>query len=361
MKINKVKEISKLFLYFVLVVISVYLLLKLFIFYIPFLIGFIIAELLEPSIKFVKKKTNLTRKTSSILVLVIFFVICITLILLGIIFLVSEATDFLSGLNGYIEIIIKKVQEMSSFFKFNNMNDNIKIMLENWTLEFITDAGNIVKNYLTNFIKWITKIPNFLVYLVITVLSTYFISSDKFYILDRMEYHFTKKWIGNIREKVRGIRNSLFSYVKAEIIMVAISFIIVLIGLNVFNILGFNVKYPLLMAVIIGFVDALPILGSGTVLIPWAIISFLDGDTALGSLLLGLYVFTLVAKQFLEPKIVSNKIGIHPIFTLIAMYTGFKFLGLIGLLAGPIILIILKNVFANSIDKGLANSMIDKL
>ena len=101
--------------------------------------------------------------------------------------------------------------------------------------------------------------------------------------------------------------------------------------------------------------------GSGTILIPWAIISFINNNISLGSLLLGLYIFTLLAKQFLEPKIVSNKIGIHPIFTLIAMYTGFKFLGLIGLLAGPIILIILKNVFANSIDNGLANSMIDRL
>lgn len=101
--------------------------------------------------------------------------------------------------------------------------------------------------------------------------------------------------------------------------------------------------------------------GSGTVLIPWSVISFINSDISLGSALLGLYVFTLLAKQFIEPKIVSNKIGIHPIFTLIAMYTGFKFLGLIGLLAGPIILIILKNIFSNTIDKGLVNSILDIL
>jgi predicted PurR-regulated permease PerM len=113
------------------------------------------------------------------------------------------------------------------------------------------------------------------------------------------------------------------------------------------------------MAVFIGFVDALPILGSGTVLVPWSIISFLDNDASLGFCLLGLYVFTLLAKQFIEPKIVSKNIGIHPIFTLIAMYTGFKFLGLIGLLAGPIILIIIKNVFSNSLDKGIVNAILD--
>ncbi len=219
--------------------------------------------------------------------------------------------------------------------------------------------GNIIKNYLSEFIKWIGKIPNFFVYLVITILSTYFISSDKFYILDRMEYHFPKKWIGKVREKTRKIKSSLGSYLKAEIIMIFISFVIVLVGLSIFNFIGLPIEYPLLMALIIGFVDALPILGSGTVLIPWSIISFFNSDISLGAALLGLYIFTLLAKQFIEPKIVSNKIGIHPIFTLIAMYTGFRFLGLIGLLAGPIILIILKNVFSNTIDKGLVNSMLD--
>ena len=75
---------------------------------------------------------------------------------------------------------------------------------------------------------------------------------------------------------------------------------------------------------------------------------------------MGLYIFTLIIKQFIEPKIVSKNIGIHPIYTLISMYTGFKFFGIVGLLAGPIILIILKNIFSNDIDKGIINSVIDK-
>lgn len=150
--------------------------------------------------------------------------------------------------------------KLESYFKNFNISKELQIMLEGWTMDFINDGGNIVKNYLTNFIKWITKLPNFFVYVVITILSTYFISSDKFYILDRMEYHFTKKWIGNVREKIRNIKNTLFSYLKAELIMTLISFIIILIGLNILAFMDLDIKYPLLMAVIIGFVDALPIL-----------------------------------------------------------------------------------------------------
>ena len=86
------------------------------------------------------------------------------------------------------------------------------------------------------------------------------------------------------------------------------------------------------MALFIGFVDALPILGSGTVMIPWAIISALNGDLKLGIAIFVLFVIMSLIRQFMEPKLVSKHIGTHPIFTLIAMYTGFKFIGIMGML-----------------------------
>ena len=94
-------------------------------------------------------------------------------------------------------------------------------------------------------------------------------------------------------------------------------------------------------------------------MIPWSIILFLNSNNALAISVIGLYIFTLVLKQLLEPKLVSNNIGIHPIFTLISMYTGFKIMGILGLLIGPIILIIVKNIFAESLDKGIVNSITD--
>ena len=80
-----------------------------------------------------------------------------------------------------------------------------------------------------------------------------------------------------------------------------------------------------------------------------------------GFSILGLYIFVLAVRQFLEPKIVSGKIGIHPIFTLIAMYTGFKLIGVIGMLIGPIVLIILKNVFSTILEQGVAKSLFERL
>ena len=128
-----------------------------------------------------------------------------------------------------------------------------------------------------------------------------------------------------------------------------------IIGLYLFKVIGMNVKYPLLMAIVIGFVDALPILGSGTIMVPWAVISALNGDIKLGIAIVVLWIIMSIVRQFLEPKIVSGKIGIHPIFTLIAMYTGFKLIGIMGMLVGPIVLIILKSIISKEIDKGIYN------
>ena len=95
-------------------------------------------------------------------------------------------------------------------------------------------------------------------------------------------------------------------------------------------------------------------------MIPWAILSAINGDINLGVAIIILLILMSITKQFLQPKLVSKNIGIHPIFTLIAMYTGFKVIGVIGLLIGPIVLIIFKNIFANLIDKGVFKTIFDK-
>ena len=83
-------------------------------------------------------------------------------------------------------------------------------------------------------------------------------------------------------------------------------------------------------------------------MIPWAILCAINGDLNLGIAIIILLVIMSVIRQLLEPKLVSKNIGIHPIFTLIAMYTGFKVIGVMGLLIGPIVLIIVMNVFSSS-------------
>lgn len=114
------------------------------------------------------------------------------------------------------------------------------------------------------------------------------------------------------------------------------------------------------MALLIAFADALPIVGSGTIMLPWAVVSAFNGNINLALALVILFIAITIVRQLLEPKVVSNQIGIHPIFTLIAMYTGYKVMGIIGMLIGPIIIIILKPIFETLIDKGIVKTIFDK-
>ena len=242
--------------------IIIFLSFKLAIFYIPFLIGFIISLLVEPIIKFINKKTKLTRKTSAVIVLLCLFTILISVIIFGIISLVSETTNLLQSLNIYIEKIYNTIQG------YINKIDLSKLEIPNQVITIIESSANNlldflsrwISSFLTSFLQGLTSLPIVGIYIVITILSTYFICTDRFYILDQLEHHFPKLWVRKFGIKLKKIISSLGGYLKAESSLILMSFIEVLIGLCIFKWIGLNVNYPVLVALGIAFIDALPIL-----------------------------------------------------------------------------------------------------
>lgn len=343
---------------FVCSLILIFVSLKLAVFYMPFLIGFIISMMIEPLIRKLADKAGIERKFSAIIVLIIIFSILVGLIVWGVITLITESSNLLESLNIYVEkisVFIQKfkIDDIKLPNKVTEIIENCTSKLLNWLTTFTTDL-------LTNTLQKVTLIPVAFIYITITILSTYFLCADKFYILDQVEHHIPRLWVKRFIKHLREITSVLGNYLKAEATLIIISFFIILIGLYIGKFAGLKIEYPLLCALGIAFVDALPILGSGTVMLPWAVFSFVDNNVSLGLLLIGLYIFTLVVRQMIEPRLVSNKIGIHPIFTLIAMYTGFKTTGVIGLFLGPIILIILKNIYATMIDDGIVKTIFNR-
>lgn len=334
---------------------------KLAIFYMPFLIAFALYLLIEPIIRFCMNKFNLKRKTSSLLILVIVLSIIAGLLAWGIATVISESSNLLSNLNEYVTIIQNFITEKTSKFDYNKiqMSKELTSIINNSGQDLVSHVSEIVKDFLTSLLNKLTSLPTVGFYIVITIMSLYFISTDKIYMIDQLEHHLPRKWVRKIAEHVNGIAKSLGGYLKAQAILVLVSFVISLVGFYIYSFVGFDIKYPLLVALGIGFVDALPILGSGTIMLPWAVLAACKGNLSLGLAILILWLIMTVVRQIIEPKIVSGQLGIHPIFTLVAMYTGFKFCGVFGLFVGPIILIILKNIFESRIDKGLVKSIIE--
>ena len=329
-----------------LIIIGVYLGCKLAVFYMPFLIAFIIALMIEPEIKSLMKKTKMTRKTCSIIIFVIVFSIIIGCLVWGIISLVSESTNLLQMLNLYIDRAYTQIQDAIGKMNITrvSVSKNVLNLTQDASKEMLLKVSKWLTGFLTKLIEIVTSIPTITIYIVITILALYFICTDRIYRLDFMEQHVPSKWLQKLGKHIREITINLGRYLKAQAILILVSFVISVIGLYIFKIVGMNVKYPLLIALAIGFVDALPILGSGSVMVPWAVIEALNGDLKLGVAIIVLWIIMSLVRQVLEPKIVSGRIGIHPIFTLIAMYTGFKVIGVMGMIVGPIALIIIKSI-----------------
>ena len=355
-------RVLKKILYVILILIGLFLAFKLSIFYMPFLIAFIISLMIEPAIRFLMRKMKLTRKVSSIIIFIIVSIVIVGSLIWGIVSLISEASNLLKDLNEYVEKAYILFQNFTNNFDFNRIRlpSEINAIIQNSTGGLLNTVSNWIRNALTGILNVVTSIPSIAIYFVVTITALYLICVDKVYILDQIEHHFPKKWVFKIGTHIRDLIKTLGGYLKAEATLILVSFIISLIGLYILKFAKFNIEFPLLIALFIGFVDALPILGSGTVMIPWAIISALNGDLKLGIAIVILFIIMSVIRQFLEPKLVSKHIGTHPIFTLIAMYTGFKFIGIVGMLVGPIILIIIKNLFATLIDEGVVKSLFDR-
>lgn len=359
---NYWSKVFKKLLVFILSIIGIYLAFKFAVFYMPFLVAFVLSLILEPIIRFFMRRLNLKRKTSAIIVFVVSLSIIIGLLIWGIVSLATESYNLLNGLNGYFEIISNRFEALISQIDLSKLHLSGEIMniIQNSAIDILNGVTNWAKGVLTNLLEVITSIPTIIIYVVITILSLYFICTDKIYMLDQLEHHFPKTWVKRISKFVREVSSSLGALLKAQVILILISFFICLIGLYIFKIAGLNVGFPLLAALGIAFVDALPIFGSAAVMIPWAVIAGFNGDLTLGISLIILLIVMCMVRQFMEPRIVSGQIGIHPIFTLIAMYTGFRIIGVLGLLFGPVILIILKNIFSAMIDKGVAKAIFER-
>lgn len=283
--------------------------LKLAVFYMPFLIAFIISLIIEPVIKWLMKNLKISRKFSSIIVFIIVFGSIVGLLIWGIITIISESTHLLASFNQYYEKAYEQLQRIINSLNFEKIkiSSDIQEFTQNTAISFLQKASTYLQEFLTGVLKFLSSVPTMAIYFVVFVLALYFICTDKIYMLDELEHHFPEKWVKKIGTHLREIIKTLGKYLKAQVVLILISFIISLIGLYIMQLAGLNVGYPLLIALGIGFIDALPILGSGTAMVPWAIISGINGDLTLGISIIVLWIIMSITRQFIEPRIVSRK------------------------------------------------------
>ena len=329
------------------VLFAIFLLPRLVVLILPFLIAFLIAKIIEPLVRLLSEKVRIPRKIASVIAVVVVLAILIWLISSVFYRVITEITSLISRANEISRSITDFFEHWEQHLASVFGPGVAKTISAQFSAE---DIGKSVGNYLTgyigptinNILGFVKSLPRMVIFTVVLILGTYFISSDSEKVRE-----FLKKLVPrSVKPYFRQVKNdmwgALLGYIRAQLILMAITFCECTVG---FILIGGDIAgYALLLGIAIAIIDALPILGTGTVLIPWGIGAMVTGDVKLGLYLLALYGICLLVRQLLEPKILSGQIGLHPLATLISMYVGLRTIGFLGLILGPILVLILKNL-----------------
>ncbi len=338
----------------------------------PFLVAFVIAAIVQPFTRFFNKHLKLPKKLCAGLFILIFYGTIGVGIVYLCIWLVSELVGFVNDVPAYLNelaVIIEASSQEDIADFFSVLPSWLSTPLEDFVVSLsedvpgklteyaemitnqiqISSLWNVGTNTIGRIISMILDIPGIIVVIVVTVIATFFIGVDYDNLTSLITRAFPKKARPTV-EKVKGYAaDTVLGLLKTYILLMTLTFAELALGFAGINLigeyLGIKIEYVVLLALLIAFVDILPVLGVGAVLIPWALVDFIIGEWQLGVMLLVLYVIIIIIRNYLEPKIIGTKYGMHPLITLAAIYVGGKLFGVIGIFALPVTIIICKRLY----------------
>ena len=335
--------------------------------FLPFITAIIIAIVLQRPINFLTEKTHIKKGVvSTILVLLL-----VAVISTGIVFL---STTLISAVKSFASFLTSKIDSLPSFMntiqqwffeKIKFLPDNAEKVVHNAidtlgakltsaaasdSVNSATSSSAISGFNLSSLSAPITGIwsvakgiPSILISIVVSIIAACFITAD----YDSLKKFIVRQFKGEKRialSKTKIIlKDSILKLCKAYAIIIFITFCEMTLGLKILS--WFNIYtggFVVFIAMITAVVDIMPVLGTGTIIVPWALYSFITGNVPLGIGLLVIYAFISVARQFIEPKLVAGQLGLPPFVTIMGMYIGLKLFGVIGMMIVPLAIILLK-------------------
>ncbi|WP_341479551.1 sporulation integral membrane protein YtvI [Clostridium cadaveris] len=316
------------------------------IWFMPFVIGFAVSSILKPLISFLSEKLHISRKPLSAIVVLLFYAIVVgLLILLGTRLFISMKELFLKLPDMYSSSIEPAVYNMFSNIEsiLGRLDPALVKDIEAITISFSNSLGSVISSVSSTVISSIysifSSIPSFFITVILSIISSFFFTIDYTRITTFIVRQFSPKVRDIIFDVKHYIVGTLFKFIKAYSILMALTFLELSLGFFILRI-----ENGVTIAAIIALLDILPILGTGGILIPWVIIELIRGNVYLALGLATLYMLITVVRNILEPKIVGAQVGMHPIVMLICMFVGVKVFGFIGLFILPAIAIIIKNL-----------------
>lgn len=321
-------------------------------FLMPFVIGWIIAAIATPLVNWLEKRLKIVKKLGSALI-VIFVLAAIVLVLyFGISRLAAEISSLIQNfpeMYAQLETGLRQIGDtLSGIFErlpsgvqngwnavVENLDQYMGNLVSNISEPTVTAAGNIAK-----------QVPSYLISLLVSILSAYFFIVQREEVLNWMKKVSPESIQKRMTLVIDNLRYAVGGYFKAQFKIMAIVFVILLIGLGMLG-----TGYFVLVAFLIAFLDFLPFFGTGTAMIPWAVYKFFMGDYKMTVALVVIYVITQAVHQLLQPKLVGDSVGLNPLVTLILLYIGYRMGGILWMiLAVPIGMVLINMCQAGAFD-----------
>lgn len=304
----------------------------------PFLIGAALAFAAEPIVRFCCRKLHLPRPVASGIGVGMSFAFLMIVVLLLAALLVRELSTLTGILPDLEDSIRGGMQSLSSWLLAlaERAPGEISAVLKR-NINDLFSGGSALLDQATGYLLRLasgilSRVPGRALSFGTGIIASFMISAKLPKIQALVRNWFNGQKLQPLLESLRHFRHALGGWLKAQLKLSAITFSVATAGL-----LLLRIPYAPLWAVLIALVDAFPVLGTGSVLVPWSLVSFLQGDHLQAFGLLGVYVAAAVTRTVLEPRLVGRQLGIDPLVTLLALYVGFKLFGLLGMILAPML------------------------
>lgn len=304
----------------------------------PFLLGTLLALAAEPMVGFLNRKLRIPRTVSTAIGVSMAFSFLAMLVMVLCAFLLRQLRT-LAGVLPDLELTARqglslvqaRLLELAA-----HAPRGMQPMLKENVSTFFSD-GSTLLGKLTAWLlglagSLLSHVPDSALGLGTAILSAFLISAKLPKIRRWLLRRIPKRQLRAVLETAKQMRQVLGSWLLAQCKLIAVTFGIVVAGLSLLRI-----PRALLWAMGVSIVDALPILGTGTVLIPWAAVCLLQGDTPRAVGILGIYIAAALIRSMLEPKLLGKHLGLDPLVTLMALYIGYRLWGIGGMLLAPML------------------------
>lgn len=306
---------------------------------IPFLIAYFIVRMINPLSEKLYKKFKISRSFSASVILLSFTAIVLFILKISITKIMEQLKNFINNLEVYEARLAVMVDKCGVYLQrfigvdAKNVNNYIMNFVNKFMSNMQGDALPDVMNQSMGYFKGCIEVFTIV---AIAFVSVILLSKDYEYFksIGRSSVYYQS--VGKVCSRVL---KSGGVYLRAQLTIMAIIAAICVVGLFL---LGNS--YALIIGLIIGLLDAFPVLGTGTVFIPWAIITLLQGDIFHGAAYATLWVITWITREFLEPKFIGKKLGLYPIAIVMTMYIGVYVYGISGVILGPVSLLFILEI-----------------